>query len=86
MPCVGSPLQATDDDVQYAYRLLLGREPDNAGYRGICDWVRKGSVGTLEPARNFMMSAEFRAAQGFGGGCVKWTWMASSSFHGRAIR
>lgn len=86
MPCVGSPLQATDDDVQYAYRLLLGREPDNAGYRGICDWVRKGSVGTLELARNFMMSAEFRAAQGFGGGCVKWTWMASSSFHGRAIR
>ena len=68
MPCVGSPLQATDDDVQYAYRLLLGREPDNAGYRGICDWVRKGSVGTLELARNFMMSAEFRAAQGFGGG------------------
>ena len=54
-------LAATPEDVRYAYRLLLGREPDADGLKHHTDLVRKGSVNPNDLARMFMMSDEYSA-------------------------
>ena len=56
--------RATPDDVRYAYRLLLGREPDEAGYRHFCTLVDESAPTVAELARLFMASREFAFVHG----------------------
>ena len=56
-----SDLKATTEDVRYAYRLLLGREPDPDGYRVFCDRIAKGELGPADLAYLFFDSPEFVA-------------------------
>ncbi len=54
-------MNATGDDVRYAYRLLLGREPD---VEGLAHHAREASLHQHSPediARNIMASDEYRA-------------------------
>lgn len=60
-------LKATEDDVRYAYRLLLGREPDTEGFRHHSETVRARSIDAVDLAQTFMMSTEYSAAKGRGG-------------------
>jgi FkbM family methyltransferase len=55
----------TDNDIYYAYRLLLGREPDDAGWEGHRKALEAEAIGPVELARRFMHSPEFlsRAAR-----------------------
>ena len=49
---------ATPDDVHFAYRLLLDREPDPGGF---ADWsARLGAMTPADLASEFMRSAEYR--------------------------
>jgi hypothetical protein len=64
---VNEKLKASSADVRFAYRLLLGREPDPEGFQHHSETVRVGSVGTVELARTIMMSAEYAAGQSRGG-------------------
>jgi len=54
-------LQATDDDVRHAYRLLLGREPDPVGFSSYRHLIRARSVPADELAQLFIASDEFRS-------------------------
>jgi len=56
-------LKATADDVRYAYRLLLGREPDPDGYRHFRALVETQALSTSELSLCFMESTEFHAKQ-----------------------
>src|SRR3954466_5737975 len=51
---------ATDDDIYYAYRLLLGREPDAAGWQGHRSQIASEGLSATEVARRFMLSSEFQ--------------------------
>ncbi|MET0232084.1 MAG: FkbM family methyltransferase [Rhodanobacteraceae bacterium] len=51
--------QATDDDIYYAYRLLLGREPDAKGWDELRRIVASRSISPEEIARGFLSSPEF---------------------------
>ncbi|HMM66311.1 MAG TPA: FkbM family methyltransferase [Dokdonella sp.] len=53
------PLRADSQDVRYAYRLLLGREPDDAGFSHHMDAVRRGNLSTQNVAQNLMRSEEY---------------------------
>lgn len=55
---------ATRDDVRYAYRLLLGREPDEAGLAHHCAAIENGDVDVTDLASGFLRSAEFVARFG----------------------
>lgn len=57
-------LIATRDDVHYAYRLLLGREPDAAGFDHYCALVAGGSVSVTQLSRMFLTSPEFTSRFG----------------------
>ncbi|MGH8173158.1 MAG: DUF4214 domain-containing protein [Rhodanobacteraceae bacterium] len=57
-------LIATRDDVRYAYRLLLGREPDPSGLEHYCELVAGGSVSVMQLSRFFLTSPEFTARFG----------------------
>ncbi|TAM96268.1 MAG: DUF4214 domain-containing protein, partial [Rhodanobacteraceae bacterium] len=59
-----SDLKATNDDVRYAYRLLLGREPDPEGFKHYCDRVERESLDTEAIARCLIESAEFSKKHG----------------------
>jgi len=62
----GLGLPATPDDVRFAYRLLLGREPDAQGFT---DWTaRLGSMTPPEIAAGFQSSPEYhrRVRDAFG--------------------
>lgn len=57
-------LKATADDVRYAYRLLLGREPDRAGFDHHCAYVRHNVIAPIDLADGLMRSDEFAARGG----------------------
>ncbi|MCC6595570.1 MAG: DUF4214 domain-containing protein, partial [Rhodanobacteraceae bacterium] len=57
-------MQATMDDVRYAYRLLLGREPDQQGSDTFRTMLATARVTASDLAAVIMSSAEFRARQG----------------------
>lgn len=51
---------ATDDDLYYAYRLLLGREPDAQGWEELRKVVAETKMTPVALAKNFMGSPEFQ--------------------------
>lgn len=62
-------MQATSEDVRYAYRLLLGREPDAVGFEHYVRSLR-GTTST-ELAELFLGSAEFAARRHLRGELVE---------------
>ncbi|MGA2836447.1 MAG: FkbM family methyltransferase [Acidimicrobiales bacterium] len=54
------PALAGPTDVRWCYRLLLGREPDDHGYRGYVDLVTTNAVSRDELVGYFVASPEFR--------------------------
>jgi FkbM family methyltransferase len=50
---------ATEDDIYYAYRLLLGREPDAEGWEALRKAIVAQQLSPNELARGFMTSPEF---------------------------
>lgn len=54
-------LVANEVDVRHVYRLLLGREPDTAGYHHMESLVKERSLSPVDLARLFMESPEFLA-------------------------
>jgi len=52
---------ATDDDIYYAYRLLLGREPDAQGWEDLRRIVAERRLTPHQLAHAFMSSPEFAA-------------------------
>lgn len=52
-------MKADAQDVRYAYRLLLGREPDDAGFSHHMDAVRLGDLSPENVAQNLIRSAEY---------------------------
>ena len=59
-----SDARATPEDVYHAYRLLLGREPDDGGYAHFCALIEARALSALELSWEFMYSDEFRHKQG----------------------
>lgn len=51
--------RATPEDVIHAYRLLLGRDPDEGGYDSYIELLRNAAPTVTELARGFFGSAEF---------------------------
>ena len=56
-------LTGTPDDVRFAYRLLLGREPDPDGARLFCELLRESSLSTRELASLILNSPEYLELQ-----------------------
>jgi FkbM family methyltransferase len=54
-------IRATPDDIRYAYRLLLGRDPDEAGFSQHVAHVRSNNLLATDLALGFMRSDEFLA-------------------------
>lgn len=54
-------LKATPEDVRYAYRLLLGREPDETGLQHYQAWVESGDRDPSALAQTILESAEYQA-------------------------
>jgi hypothetical protein len=54
-----SNLKATEEDVRYAYRLLLGREPDEKGFASHRKLLGETSLSATDLARGFLGSLEF---------------------------
>jgi FkbM family methyltransferase len=52
---------ATEDDIYYAYRLLLGREPDAIGWESHVNTLATEPMKPIDLARHFMSSPEFEA-------------------------
>lgn len=50
---------ANEEDVRYAYRLLLGREPDDDGFKNHVDAMNSGGLTTLDVAQAIMGSREY---------------------------
>lgn len=59
-----SDLKATNDDVRYAYRLLLGREPDPEGFKHYCDRIELEGLDPVALAKHIIGSAEFSKKHG----------------------
>lgn len=59
-----SQLQATVDDVRYAYRLLLGREPDSEGFRHYCERLEREKLDPEALAKCLIESFEFGKKHG----------------------
>ncbi len=59
-----SKLKATPEDVRYAYRLLLGREPDQEGLRHYREVVARQVPSPEDIAKSLMDSTEFRERHG----------------------
>src|ERR1700752_3226134 len=59
MPLGGRGPAATDDDVYYAYRLLLGRDPDVDGWHAIRRFIAEKGTTASDLAQLFMASEEF---------------------------
>lgn len=53
-------LRATEDDVRYAYRLLLGRDPDATGFANFRKYIAENGVTAPDVAASFFSSEEFR--------------------------
>lgn len=56
-------VKATNDDIRFAYRLLLGREPDESGFRNYARMVSTTQISVSDVAATFLDSAEFHARQ-----------------------
>jgi FkbM family methyltransferase len=56
-------LPATADDVRSAYRLILGREPDGAGYANYLAMLANRPLTTREVCTSFLSSTEFIASR-----------------------
>jgi len=59
-----SELKATNEDVRHAYRLLLGREPDEQGYANHLKLLAAGTLSPEQLARGFFGASEFTARFG----------------------
>lgn len=82
-----SSLKAADGNVRYAYRLLLGHEPDTDGFRHYCEMARAGSPGVVDIVRTIMISAEYFARKTAGAGDIATLRSTESNFSlGWAIR
>jgi len=57
-------LTGTMDDVRYAYRLLLGREPDSEGLKHYCALLDGGQTDPEAIARSIIESPEFSEKNG----------------------
>lgn len=55
------PMLATTEDIRYAYRLLLGREPDAEGLGHHCVEAAAHELSPPDLAKSFIASAEFAA-------------------------
>ena len=55
----GSCARATEDDIRYAYRLLLGREPDEGGLAHHKQWIASTGLPTTDLAQAFLRSDEY---------------------------
>ena len=55
-------LLATEDDIRFAYRLLLGRKPDKDGMAHFVKLVHDNAMSTIDLATSFIESPEFRSA------------------------
>jgi hypothetical protein len=56
-----SNLKGTTEDLRHAYRLLLGREPDDAGFTSLKNHVQANRPSAPEIAALFFASAEFKS-------------------------
>ncbi len=63
-----SDLKATNDDVRYAYRLLLGREPDPSGFETYCQLIAERGISALDITARICASPEYSGRHGSGGG------------------
>lgn len=54
-------MNATEDDLRAAYRLLLGREPDEAGFRHHLRWIEREHIDPSTLCAHFVASPEYRA-------------------------
>jgi FkbM family methyltransferase len=63
----GRDMVATEDDVFYAYRLLLAREPDPEGWEGFRRLVAEQRTSPNELVRYFMDTPEFSVRNGVAG-------------------
>lgn len=54
-------VDATEDDLYYAYRLLLGREPDAPGWKDNCRLISEKQPTVQDLAKAFMATPEFGA-------------------------
>lgn len=54
-----SGLKATPEDVRHAYRLLLGREPDEAGYKSHLELLDRAAPTVTQLMQGFLGAAEF---------------------------
>ena len=55
-------LKATKEDIESAYRLLLGRKPDAEGLKHFSHLLLGDGISTIELAKSFMESPEFQEA------------------------
>jgi FkbM family methyltransferase len=62
---IATDMNATEDDVRHAYRLLLGREPDPSGLLAHLEWLRNAKPSTAALATRIMSSDEYRARASF---------------------
>lgn len=51
--------RSTEEDIRYAYRLLLGREPDEGGLAHHKQWIAKTDLPTTDLAQAFLRSDEY---------------------------
>lgn len=56
-----SGLKATPEDVRHAYRLLLGREPDEGGFQTYCNLIAERGVAAADVAAILQASEEYKA-------------------------
>ncbi|MEZ5460908.1 FkbM family methyltransferase [Dokdonella sp.] len=61
-------IRAVEEDVRFAYRLLLGREPDTEGFAHYSKMVHADNLSALEIARIIMSSEEYSAKSKQSGG------------------
>jgi len=55
-------ITATPDDVRAAYRLVLGRDPDPAGFADYVALIQKTPLTTRQVLARFLNSPEFLSA------------------------
>ncbi len=56
-----SGLKATPEDVRHAYRLLLGREPDEGGFQTYCNLIAERGLAAADVAAILQSSEEYKA-------------------------
>ncbi len=59
-----SALRATSEDIRFAYRLLLGREPDEAGWKAFLPLLKSRRLAPQEIASAILGSDEFLHSSG----------------------